>query len=220
MKKALPLIFFLFSFSCIFAQDYYMSSPQGFGSSATGGGIPSAANTVTVSTFAALKAALQSTASANSVILVSGTIDCTYLSVQLNNKTIIGLPGAILRNTQIDINNVTTSKNVSGIFGIKANSSNVIFRNLIFQGPAAFDVDGRDLLTNEGTNIWVDHCEFIDGMDGNFDNKGKADNITISWCKFTYEKQPIPRNVTNFTNDHRFSNLIGSDKDDSPLDGH
>ena len=220
MKKALPLIFFLFSSSCIFAQDYYMSSPQGFGSSATGGGIPSASNTVTVSTFAALKAALQSTASANSVILVSGTIDCTYLSVQLNNKTIIGLPGAILRNTQIDINNVTTSKNVSGIFGIKANSSNVIFRNLIFQGPAAFDVDGRDLLTNEGTNIWVDHCEFIDGMDGNFDNKGKADNITISWCKFTYEKQPIPRNVTNFTNDHRFSNLIGSDKDDSPLDGH
>ncbi|WP_243234518.1 T9SS type A sorting domain-containing protein [Flavobacterium pectinovorum] len=197
-----------------------MSAPEGFGAAANGGGIPTPSNTVTVSTFAALKAALQSTTTANSVILVSGTIDCTYLSVLLNDKTIIGLPGAILRNTQIDINNVTTSKSVSGIFGLKENSSNVIFRNLIFQGPAAFDVDGRDLLTNEGTNIWVDHCEFQDGMDGNFDNKGKADNITISWCKFTYKQQPIPRNAQSFTNDHRFSNLIGSDHDDFPTDGH
>jgi pectate lyase len=221
MKKALPLLFFLLSLSGAFAQNYYMPSPEGFGEGATGGGIPTSSNTVTVSTFAALKAALQSTTVANSVILVApGTIDCTYLSVQLNNKTIIGLPGAILKNTQIDINNATTSKNVSGIFGLKENSSNVIFRNLIFQGPGAFDVDGRDLITNEGTNIWVDHCEFQDGMDGNFDNKGKADNITISWCKFTYKEQPIPRNVTNFTNDHRFSNLIGSDSDDAPADGH
>lgn len=221
MKKTLPLILFLLSFSGIFAQNYYMSVPEGFGAAATGGGTPTAANTVTVATYKQLSDALKSLDPSTSVILVApGTIDCTYLSVQLNNKTIIGMPGAILKNTQIDINNATTSKNVSGIFGLKENSSNVIFRNLIFQGPAAFDVDGRDLITNEGTNIWVDHCEFQDGMDGNFDNKGKADNITVSWCKFTYKEQPIPRNVTKFTNDHRFSNLIGSDEEDAPADGH
>jgi pectate lyase len=221
MKKTLPLLFLLLSLSGALAQNYYMPTPEGFGAAATGGGTPTPANTVTVSTFAGLKAALQSKTAANSVILVApGTIDCTYLSVQLNDKTIIGLPGAILKNTQIDKDNATTSKNVSGIFGLKEGTSNVIFRNLIFQGPGAFDVDGRDLLTNEGTNIWVDHCEFIDGMDGNFDNKGKADNITISWCKFTYKEQPIPRNVADFTNDHRFSNLIGSDENDSPADGH
>ncbi|MEL1253660.1 T9SS type A sorting domain-containing protein [Flavobacterium sp. DGU38] len=221
MKKTLPLILFLLSFSGIFAQNYYMPVPEGFGAAATGGGTPTPSNTVTVSTYKQLSDALKSLDPSTSVILVApGTIDCTYLSVQLNNKTIIGMPGAILKNTQIDINNATTSKNVSGIFGLKENSSNVIFRNLVFQGPGAFDVDGRDLITNEGTNIWVDHCEFQDGMDGNFDNKGKADNITISWCKFTYKEQPIPRNVTNFTNDHRFSNLIGSDHDDFPTDGH
>lgn len=221
MKKTLPLIFFLLSFSKIFAQNYYMSTPEGFGAAATGGGTPTPSNTITVTTYKQLSDALKSINPAHSVVLVApGTIDCTYLSVQLNNKTIIGLPGAILKNTQIDINDVATSKTLSGIFGLKENSSNVIFRNLIFQGPAAFDVDGRDLLTNEGTNIWVDHCEFIDGMDGNFDNKGKADNITISWCKFTYKEQPIPRNTPKFTNDHRFSNLIGSDEKDFPTDGH
>ena len=40
--------------------------------------------------------------------------------------------------------------------------------NLIFEGPGAYDVDGRDNLTSECTNLWVDHCEFQDGTDGNF----------------------------------------------------
>ncbi|MEO7978406.1 T9SS type A sorting domain-containing protein [Flavobacterium sp.] len=190
-----------------------MSVPEGFGAAATGGGTPTVSNTVTVSTFATLKTALQSTASANSVILVSGIIDCTYLSVQLNNKTVIGLPGAKLRNTQITIGNFATSAANSGILYIKPSSNNVIIRNLIFEGPGAYDVDGRDNLTNEGTNIWVDHCEFQDGMDGNFDNKGEADNVTISWCKFSYLKTPVSGG-SGGSNDHRFSNLVGSAKDD------
>nr|WP_315239820.1 T9SS type A sorting domain-containing protein [uncultured Flavobacterium sp.] len=214
MKKTLPLLFFLLGLSTMFAQNYYMSAPEGFGAAATGGGTPTASNTVTVSNYTDLKNALNSTATTNSVILVSGTIDCIYTSVQLNNKTIIGLPGAKLRNVQITVGDVTVSKNNSGILYIKPNSKNVIIRNLIFEGPGAYDVDGRDNLTNEGTDIWVDHCEFQDGMDGNFDNKGEADNVTISWCKFTYLKAPTPRNTSGFSNDHRFSNLIGSAKDD------
>jgi pectate lyase len=155
--------------------------------------------------------------------LVSGTITCDYTSVLLTNKTIIGLPGARLINTQlaenIDPKKKPTRSDLSGILYIKSGSNNVIIRNLIFEGPGAFDVDGRDLLTNEGKNIWVDHCEFQDGMDGNFDNKGAADNITISWCKFTYLKPAITGGFGG-SNDHRFSDLVGSDKDDAPTDGH
>jgi len=192
-----------------------MSAPEGFGAAATGGGTPTVSNTVTVSDYASLKAALLSTATANSIILVSGTIDCVYTSVQLNNRTIIGLPGAKLRNTQITVGDSPTSAANSGTLYIKPGSKNVIIRNLIFEGPGAYDVDGRDNLTNEGTDVWVDHCEFQDGMDGNFDNKGDADNVTISWCKFTYLKAPTAGG-SGGSADHRFTDLVGSSITDFP----
>jgi len=198
----------------VFAQNYYLEKPEGFGANATGGS--SAA--VVVSTFAELKNALPSV-STNKVILVNGTIDCNYWSVLMNNVSIIGLPGARLRNLQITVGNSATSASNSGILYIKPGSKNVIIRNLIFEGPGAYDVDGRDNLTNEGTDVWVDHCEFQDGMDGNFDNKGMCDNVTISWCKFTYLKAPIPGG-SGGSNDHRFSNLVGSSASDFPADRH
>ncbi|MFN3754680.1 T9SS type A sorting domain-containing protein [Flavobacterium sp.] len=216
MKKSIFLSIFLLSLFKVFGQDYYMATPQGYAATVTGGGN---ATPVTVTTYTAFRNALLSTTAANSVILVSGTIDCLYTSVTLNNKTIIGLPGARLRNTQITVGNSTTSANNSGILNIKPGSNNVIIRNLIFEGPGAYDVDGRDNLTNEGTNIWVDHCEFQDGMDGNFDNKGLADNVTVSWCKFTYLKPAIPGG-SGGSNDHRFSNLVGSSSSDAPADGN
>lgn len=215
MKKRILFSLFLLSVFSLHSQNYYMSSPQGYGAVATGGGN---ATPVTVTTFAQLKAALPST-STNKVILISGTIDCTYWSVLMTNVSIIGLPGARLRNLQITVGDPTTSANNSGILYIKPNSNNVIIRNIIFEGPGAYDVDGRDNLTNEGKNVWVDHCEFQDGMDGNFDNKGACDNTTISWCKFTYLKSPIAGG-SGGSNDHRFSNLVGSSSTDFPTDGH
>lgn len=216
MKKIITLLVFTFAANLLLSQNYYMASPEGFGAAATGGGN---ATPVTVSTYTALKNALNSTSAANAVILVSGIIDCSYTSVTLNNKTIIGLPGARLRNLQITVGNSSLSAANSGILYIKAGSNNVIIRNLIFEGPGAYDVDGRDGITNEGTNVWVDHCEFQDGMDGNFDNKGAADNITISWCKFTYLK-PAIAGGSGGSNDHRFSDLVGSSATDFPSDGH
>ncbi len=216
MKNIFLLGTFLFCILPIQSQNYYLATPQGFGASATGGGN---ATPVTVTTYTAFKNALTSTAAANAVILVSGTIDCVYTSVLLNNKTIIGLPGARLRNLQITVGNSVTSASNSGILYVKPGSNNVIIRNLIFEGPGAYDVDGRDNLTNEGTNVWVDHCEFQDGMDGNFDNKGFADNVTVSWCKFTYLKPAIPGG-SGGSNDHRFTNLVGSSATDVPTDGH
>ena len=207
MKTKLILLALLVPCSFLFAQNYFMSSAEGFGASATGGGnsIP-----VTVSTLTDLTAKLK--LKTPQVILVSGTINCTYTSLAINDKTIIGLPGSRLVNLD------QTAAN-SGILNLKPGSNNIIIRNLIFEGPGSYDVDGHDNLTSEATNIWVDHCEFQDGMDGNFDNKGAADNVTISWCKFTYLKTP-KAGGTGGADDHRFSNLVGSSKTDAPADGH
>ena len=101
MKKILFLSLFWIGLYNATAQNYYMTSPEGFGAAATGAGTPTVSNTVTVTTYAQLNTALTSTATANAVILVSGTITCDYTSVMLNNKTIIGLPGARLVNLGI-----------------------------------------------------------------------------------------------------------------------
>jgi pectate lyase len=206
MKK-LFLLACMLGLTSLSAQNYLMTAPEGFGAAATGGGN---ATPVTVSTYADLTAKLKLTTP--QVILVSGTITCSYTSVLVNDKTIIGLPGARLVNTD-------QTAAGSGILSFKSGSNNIIIRNLIFGGPGAYDVDGRDNLTSEATNVWVDHCEFQDGMDGNFDNKGAADNVTISWCKFTYLKAP-KAGGSGGADDHRFTNLVGSGKSDFPADGH
>jgi len=206
MKKNLFSLLFFLSLS-LSAQQYVMSAPEGFGAGATGGGN---ATPVTVSTYADLTAKLKLTTP--QVILVSGTINCTYTSLLVTNKTIIGLPGARLVSTD-------QTAAGSGILSLKPGSDNIIIRNLIFEGPGAYDVDGHDNLTSEATNLWVDHCEFQDGMDGNFDNKGAADNVTISWTKFTYLKTP-KAGGSGGADDHRFSDLVGSSKSDAPSDGH
>jgi len=207
MKKNFYAALLLLSLTTLSAQNYYLAAPEGFGAAATGGGSTAP---VTVSTYADLTAKLKVTTP--QVILISGTIICNYTSVLVNDKTIIGLPGARL------VNNEQTASG-SGILSLKPGSNNIIIRNLIFEGPGSYDVDGRDNLTSEATNIWVDHCEFQDGMDGNFDNKGAADNVTISWCKFTYLKAP-KAGGSGGADDHRFTNLVGSGKNDYPADGH
>lgn len=189
---------------------YCLSSPVGFGAQTTGGGKPTAANTVTVNTASELSDALSGS---KSVILVSGTISTSSrIKSVITSKTILGLPGAKLTN-------LTQTKDSSGVLEIKKGSSNVIIRNLTFIGPGAYDCDGYDLLTNAGcTGLWVDHCEFQDGMDGNFDNTKTCDNISVSWCKFTYLKAP-KAGGSGGSDDHRFSNLVGGSDTDVPEDG-
>ena len=97
----------------------------------------------------------------------------------------------------------------SGLFQLSA-CENFIIRNIAFEGPGPIDVGGDDLLTvsNGSTHIWVDHCSFTDGMDGNFDINSRADFITVSWCVFQYTEKAY---------DHCLTNLIGSN--DSPSQG-
>lgn len=90
----------------------------------------------------------------------------------------------------------------SGLFNMSG-FENVIFRNLVLVGPGAIDVGGDDLMTasHSTRHIWVDHCEFVDGMDGNFDINSMSDFITISWCIFRY---------TERTFIHANTNLVGA----------
>lgn len=167
----------------------------------TGGG--TAAPTV-VSTYDALKTAI--TSSTVKVVHISGTITIPSggrISFQDQSaKTIYGLPGSKLVSNDL-------TKDGSGIIYVKR-VSNVIFRNVTFVGPAAYDTDGWDNMTiDNSTNVWVDHCDFQDGMDGNLDIKAAADYISITWCKFSYNKTPVAGG-SGGSDDHRFSNLFGS----------
>ncbi|HEX8327038.1 MAG TPA: carbohydrate-binding protein [Hymenobacter sp.] len=167
----------------------------------TGGG--SATPTV-VSNYTDFKNAV--TNAAVKVVHISGTI--TFPAAGRINfqdqtgKTIYGLPGS--RLVALD-----RTASGSGTLYIKR-CSNIIFRNITFEGPGAFDTDGNDHLTIDNcTNVWVDHCDFQDGVDGNLDVKNLADYISITWCRFVYLKPPIPGG-SGGADDHRFSNLFGS----------
>lgn len=211
MKRILLLCCLTLGWFTLHAQTYNYTTPEGFGAAATGGG---SLTPVIVTNYTDLKSNLQSTDP--KVILVSGTITLNSgqnISEVITNKTLIGLPGAKLVN-------LTQTQSGGGILNLKNGSDNVVIRNLIFEGPGAYDIDGRDNLTADGcTNLWVDHCEFQDGLDGNFDIKGNSDNVTVSWCKFTYLK-PATSGGSGGSNDHRFSNLIGSSSSNAPADGH
>ncbi|MBB6270770.1 pectate lyase [Pedobacter cryoconitis] len=177
----------------------------------TGGG--DAVPTV-VTNYAELKSAIQNTSI--KVVQVNGTITIPSggrISFQdQSGKTIYGSAGAKLVSAD-------QTKDNSGIIYIKR-CTNIIIRNLIFEGPGAYDTDGWDNATLDAcTNIWVDHCEFRDGVDGNFDIKNISDYVTVSYCKFSYLKAPKPGG-SGGSDDHRFSGLIGSSDNATADRGH
>lgn len=95
----------------------------------------------------------------------------------------------------------------AGIFNISDNSENIIIRNITFQGPGSVDVGGSDLISIIGSkHIWVDHCVFKDGTDGNLDITNSADFNTISWCTFSYSNRSYM---------HQNTNLVGSSDDEA-----
>ncbi len=176
----------------------------------TGGGT---ATPTVVTTYAELRTAVNSTAV--KVIHVSGQITFPAAGrLTLNNqigKSIIGLAGARLISVDLTAGG-------SGILYVK-NSSNIIIKNITFEGPGAYDVDGNDNMTIDNcTSVWVDHCTFQDALDGNLDIKNASDLITVTWTKFEYLKAPIPGG-SGGSNDHRFSNLFGSGDDATQDEG-
>ena len=161
----------------------------------TGGGNT---NPITVTTFADLQKYAKD--SSPRVIYIDGTLGSGWsgttgdrLNITGSNKTIIGLrPGTLLKAP------IHISK-----------ESNIIVRKIVIQGPGSNADQAWDNLTieNDGSkNIWIDHCEFWDGQDGNADVVKGADNVTFTWCIFGYKKKST----------HNLSNLIGS-SDNEPV---
>lgn len=70
--------------------------------------------------------------------------------------------------------------NKAGIFHIETSSENIIIRNLSLIGPGSVDIDGVDLITNQGKHVWVDHCTLVDSQDGALDSK------VCDWATYTF----------------------------------
>ena len=210
MKKIISLIsisLFLVlgpSVTSLHAVNYCADSSWGYAGSVTGGG---SATPILVTSASELSSALSKS---DRVILITQNITVTeHISTDKDNLTIMALPGKKLISNQ-------QNKDKSGILYLKGN--NLLLRNLTFEGPGAYDCDGWDNLCLDGAkNVWVDHCDFQDGCDGNFDIKGKSDNISVTWCRFRYLKAPKPGG-SGGSDDHRFSNLVGSGSSDKPAD--
>ena len=206
MKKVLVLALCTLFLVPLKAVNYCASSSWGYAGNITGGGN---ATPTLVTNESELKNALKSD---NKVIIITNdiTISGDQISCSKRNLTIMALPGKKLIS-----NNQTATK--SGILSFSG--TNIILRNITFIGPGAYDVDGKDNLTlSNAKNVWVDHCDFQDGMDGNFDTNEKSDNITVTWCRFRYLKEP-KAGGSGGSDDHRYSNLVGGGSNDKPADG-
>ena len=162
-------------------------------------------NPITVSTYDDLKNALKTAAKGTpQTIYISGEIYCPekIRVTGVKNCTVYGLPGALLYN--YEHSNIADQN--PGFYCQDWN--NCIIRNVTIKGPGAYDISGCDNISLVGTtNIWIDHCDLQDGMDGNLDAKDKSDNITVSWCKFSYLIAPWPNSESP---DHRCSSMWGS----------
>ena len=150
---------------------------------------------VEVTTFAALKTAVES--SDARVIHVMNDVGNGYRGTSgdvlkfKSNKTVIGAKPGITVKCSFRIIKV----------------SNIIIKNIICRGPGNSNSEQNwDAVTIEGSKrVWFDHCTVMEGEDGNFDVVKGSDNVTASWCKFTY--------VTGGA--HNLSNLIGSSDNES-----
>ena len=133
---------------------------------------------------------------------------------QAKNLTLYGKPGTRLYNRVH-----TADQDSSGIFYFKE-CENVIIRNIVMECAGAFDnssADNMQLVTCK--NVWIDHCDFIDGVDGCLDIKTGTDNVSITWCRFRY-LLPFWPDGKGGANDHRFPLLIGSGDKNTEDIGH
>jgi len=146
----------------------------------TGGG---SATPTTVSTAAAFKSAIKNDDPA--VIVVKGRLNVGPVNIG-SNKTIIGA----------DVH--------SGLHGgtIKVRGRNIIFQSLTI-GPAKGDA----MELSGAKNVFITKCEFHDSSDELCSIVRESDYVTVSWCKFYFEK----------SHSHAFGGLIGN-RDDRTSD--
>lgn len=136
--------------------------------------------TLTVSTLADFKNAIQS--SETMIVQVSGTIKssgATLLYVK-SNKSIIGLKGATIEGISLSI------------YG----QNNIIIRNLISKNSLTYS----NIIIKEGSHhVWIDHCDLSSTLlandwttyDGLLDVGNGSDFVTISWNKLHDSHIPV-----------------------------
>jgi pectate lyase len=130
------------------------------------------------------------------------------------NKTVYGLPGSVLQNS---IHSAVVAQ--SGVLSFNR-CKNIILRNLTFKSAGAYDIDGNDNLQFQSSDyIWVDHCDFFDGVDGNFDCNNGSDHISITWCRFRYLIKPYAGG-SGGSDDHRNCCLWGGSDNNEKDRGH
>lgn len=203
-----------FSLSAATLSAYDKNAPVGW---ATVGGTVTGSsnkNSVVVTTKADLLAALSGTG--QKTIYVKGTITFSGMETVKDaaNKTVYGLPGAVLSNP---IHSAVVSQ--SGILSF-SRCRNIILRNLTFKSAGAYDIDGNDNLQFQNSDyIWVDHCDFQDGVDGNFDCNNGTDHIAVTWCRFRYLIKPYAGG-SGGSADHRNCCLWGGSDNNAKDRGH
>ena len=178
----------------ITSNPYDNLKPIGFGEKTTGGNNQ---NITIVTTAEQLAEAVSGTNPAT--IYVQGNISLNKMLAVGSNKSIIGLSGATISNLN--------RNDDAGIFLLKG-SNNVIIGNLTLLGPGAYDIDANysDNISLVGAkNVWVDHCDIQDGIDGNFDIVEGSDSICVSWTRFHYLIAP-KEGGSGGSSDHRNSN--------------
>lgn len=194
MTKTTILAWFI-SVLIIYSAKAYDSTPVGWANE-NGGTTGGAGGTVvTVDNVDDFIYYLEDTEDTPYIIYVSGHINLGNNVRVRGNKTIIGLPGS----------------HISGnLKCYRTEESNNIFRFLSIDNLS--EVGDGDCISVDGAqHIWIDHCTFTDGGDGNVDIKNGADYVTVSWCKFQYTRD----------SGHNYSNLVGhSDGNGSTDRGH
>lgn len=222
MKKALVLI----GLALLTAMEspaqatssYDQGKPFGWGSVDTPITGSNDENPVVVTTQAELEAALdKNSKTVKKTVYIKGVIKVNgqFSIKDQENKTIYGLPGSAFENTTH-----SSSKDQSGILQL-TRCKNMILRNLTFKGAGAYDIDGKDnLILYQSSHLWIDHCDFQDGVDGNLDCSNGSDYITVTWCRFRYLIAPWAGG-SGGASDHRYTNLWGSsDSQGSKDEGH
>lgn len=72
---------------------------------------------------------------------------------------------------------------------LQGTSSDIVIRNLKFdemwrwsEAASSWDAGWTLLKMNGVKGLWIDHCTFTLGADGNVDSENGASNLTMSWC--------------------------------------
>ena len=171
LRSLSAFLFFLGAWAC--------SAADGYAAEATGG---AGGRIVTVRSAEELRA--EAGQPGKSVIQIEGRLSIGSINVSAD-KSLIG---------------IGYQPTLQGNLVIGSGATNILIQNLTITNPmSGKGKGGGDGITvRRGGMVWIDHCSFVDCGDGCIDITEGANAVTVSWCKFSFTKQP----------EHRFTMLV------------